>query len=157
MIRNASPRTGAADPRLLHRFDASEPGSDETITDLLKQLARQGSHLAEQQLALIKAEMRESTDELKAVAGAMGAAAVVGIAGLGVTLMGVADFVGRAIGNTALGTLIVGLAALGLAYLTYRAGAHKMRDAKLAPDRTEHTLKRTPDAVRGDLPAGERQ
>jgi uncharacterized protein YbjQ (UPF0145 family) len=156
MIKNASPRAEVPDPHVLHRTAPPNSGREENIIDLLKQLAGQGSHLAEQQLALIKAEMRESTSELKAAAGAMGAAAVVGIAGLGVTLMGIADFVGQAIDNLALGTVIVGLVTLVLAYVFYRGGARKMSVAKLAPDRTERTLKRTPDAVRGDLPTGER-
>jgi len=139
--------------------DGSPPdmASEENVIDLLKQLAGQGSHLAEQQLALIKAEMRETAAELKVAAGVVGAAAIVGIAGLGVTLMGIAYFVGQAIDNMALGTLIVGLVTLVLAYGCFRAGAHKMSAAKFAPDRTERTLKRTPDAVRGDLPTGERQ
>ena len=42
-------------------------------------------------------------------------AAVVGIAGLGVILMGLADPLGDAINNLGLGTLIVGGAALALA------------------------------------------
>jgi hypothetical protein len=157
MIKNSSPRANVPEPHVLHRTTQPNSGTEETIIDLLKQLAGQGSHLAEQQLALIKAEMRESTTELKVAAGAMGAAAVVGIAGLGVTLMGIAYFVGQALGNEALGTLIVGLVTLVVAYGLYRGGAHKMSAAKLAPDRTERTLKRTPDAVRGDLPTGERR
>ena len=157
MIKDASLRAAAPDPHVLHRTAKPNSGSEENIIGLLKQLAGQGSHLAEQQLALIKAEMRESTSELKVAAGAMSAAVVVGIAGLGVTLMGIAYFVGQAIGNEALGTLIVGLVTLVAAYALYRGGAHKMSAAKLAPDRTERTLKRTPDAVRGDLPTGERR
>ncbi|MEO5774570.1 MAG: phage holin family protein [Sphingomicrobium sp.] len=62
--------------------------SGDNVVDLLKQLVGHGSHLAERQLALIKAEVRESTTDLKTAAGAMAGAAVVGLAGLGVTLMG---------------------------------------------------------------------
>jgi hypothetical protein len=117
----------------------------------MKQLAMQGSHLAEQQLALIKAEVRESTTEMKTAAGAMAGAAVVGLSGLGVTLMGVAYLLGDAINNTPLGTLIVGLVTLGIAYLLYRGGAKKMSATHLSPERTQRTLQRTPEAVRGDL------
>lgn len=131
---------------------AAEPSSGDNVVDLVKQLAGQGSHLAEQQLALIKAEVRESTAELKAAAGAMAGAAVVALAGLGVLLMGVAYLLGDAIDNLGLATVIVGAAALALAYVLYRSGAEKMRATHLQPDRTERTLQRTPDALRGDLP-----
>src|SRR5215210_2714284 len=100
-------------------------GNSDNVVDLLKQLVGQGSHLAEQQLALIKAEIGESTTELKAAAGSMAGAAVVGLAGLGVTLMGVAYLLGDAIDNTPVATLIVGLATLVLAYVLYRSGSNK--------------------------------
>lgn len=157
MIKDGSPRTEAPPPHVLRPTARAGSDGEENIIDLLKQLAGQGSHLAEQQLALIKAEMRESVTEIKVAAGSMGAAAVVGIAGLGVTLMGIAYFVGEAIGNTPLGTVIVGLVTLVVAYVLYRGGANKMNAANLTPDRAERTLKRTPDAMRGDLPTGERQ
>lgn len=156
MIRNDPPLTQAREPHVISSTPSTAPaagaGSSDNVVDLLKQLAGQGSHLAEQQLALIKAEMRESTNDLKAAVGAMAGAAVVGIAGLGVVLMGLAYLLGDAIDNLGLGTLIVGLATLALAYVLYRSGASKMSATKLAPERTERTLQRTPDAVRGQLP-----
>ncbi len=121
------------------------------MVDLLRQLAGQGSHLAEQQLNLIKAEIREATDDVKLAAGGMAGAAVVGIAGLGVVLMGVAYLLGDAIDNLGLAMLIVGAATLALAYLLYRSAAAKMSSAQLTPDRSQRTLQRTPDAVRGNL------
>ena len=130
---------------------AAPTGSGDNVVDLLKQLAGQGSHLAEQQLALIKAEIRESTTEIKAAIGAMAGAAVVGLAGLGVFLMGIAYLIGDAIDSIPWGTVIVGAATLALAYVLYRSGAAKMRDTHLAPERSQRTLQRTPDAVRGDL------
>ena len=126
-------------------------GSSDNIVDLLKQLAGQGSHLAEQQLSLIKAEVRESAADVKTAVGAMAGAAVVGIAGLGVTLMGLAYLLAQAIDNLGLATLIVGLATLGLAYVLYSSGSKKMQATHLAPDRTQRTLERTPDIARGDL------
>jgi hypothetical protein len=141
---------------VIERSEQSQPASGDTgggdnIVDLLRQLVGQGSHLAEQQLSLIKAEVREATGELKTAVGAMAGAAVVGIAGLGVVLMGLAYLLGDAIENVGLATLIVGLATLALAYFMYRAGSNKMSSAHLAPDRTQRTLQRTPDVARGDL------
>jgi hypothetical protein len=128
---------------------AGSPG-DESLLDLLRQLTRQGSHLAEQQLNLIQAEVRESAHDVKlAVDGLLGAA-IVGIAGLGVVLMGLAYLLGDAIDNLGLGTLIVGAVTLLVAFILYSMGRKKMDATHLAPG-TRRTLERTPDAVRGEL------
>lgn len=76
---------------------------------------------------------------------------MVAVAGLGVVLMGLAYLLGDAIDNLGLGTLIVGVAALALAYLLYRGAAGKMGTAHLAPERSQRTLQRTPDIARGAL------
>ena len=156
MIKHDQPVANADEPLAARKGGLRPPAAGsavqgDNVVDLLKQLAGQGSHLAEQQLALIKAEIRESTGDLKAAVGAMAGAAVVGLAGLGVTLIGVAYLLGDAIDNMPLATLIVGLVTLGIAYLLYRAGATKLSATHLSPDRTQRTLQRTPDAVRGDL------
>lgn len=156
-VRGNPEARGKAEPHVVHpaplrgESDTHAGTGGDNVVDLLKQLVGQGSHLAEQQLALIKAEVRESTGELKTAAGAMAGAAVVGLAGLGVLLMGVAFLLGDAIDNLGLATLIVGAATLLIAYLMYRGGAAKMRATQLSPERTQRTLQRTPDAVRGDL------
>ena len=129
----------------------SNVGESDNIVDLLRDLVHQGSHLAEQQLRVIKAEVRESTSDLKAAAGGLIGAAVVGIAGLGVLLMGIAYMLADAIDNLGLATLIVGAVTLVLAFILYRSGAAKMSATNLAPDRSQRTLQRTPDAVRGEL------
>ncbi len=138
------PAIGSAGP------GATSTGGD-NVVDLLKQLATQGSHLAEQQLNLVKAEIRESTAEMKTAIGGLVGAAVVGMAGLGVLLMGLSFLLGQAINNVALATLIVGAATLGLAYVLYSSASKKMRDTHFAPERTQRTLERTPDIARGDL------
>ena len=146
------PLADTSEPLILKpSSSAGSPGGGDNIVDLLKELAGQGSHLAEQQLALLKAEIRESTGDVKAAVGSMAGAAVVGIAGLGVTLMGIAYLLGEAIDNLGLATLIVGLATLALGYVLYRAGASKMKATHLAPDRTQRTLNRAPDVARGTL------
>lgn len=126
-----------------------EPPGQDNIVDLVRQLAGQGSHLADQQLQLVKAEMREATTDLKVSLGAMAGAAVVGIAGLGVLLMSFAYLLADAINNLGLATLIVGAATLVLAYVLYRGAASKMSATHLAPERSARTLKNTPDIVRG--------
>jgi hypothetical protein len=153
MSRHDGPFADPTEPHVMHPETSAVDGTgnSDNVVDLMKQLAMQGSHLAEQQLALIKAEVRESTTEMKTAVGAMAGAAVVGLSGLGVTLMGIAYLLGDAIDNMPLATLIVGLVTLGIAYLLYRGGAKKMSATHLSPERTQRTLQRTPDAVRGDL------
>lgn len=149
---NQDPPVAGTEPHVIRSpLKDTPPGGGDNIVDLVKQLAGQGSHLAEQQMALVKAEIRESTQELKTAIGAMAGAAVVGLAGLGVLLMGIAYLLGDLIGNLGLATLIVGLAALAVAYGLYRSGTSKMSASNLSPHRTQRTLQRTPDAVRGDL------
>ena len=126
-------------------------GGDDNIVDLLRDLVNQGTHLADQQLSLIKAEVRESAADVKTAAAGMIGAAVVGIAGLGVLLMGLAYLLAAAIDDLGLATLIVGAVTLLLAYMLYRNASGKMAASHLAPERTQRTLQRTPDAVRGDL------
>ena len=145
MIGSDQPGREAYEPQVV---SPKAKGSD-NVVDLLKDLTSQGAHLAEQQLKLVKAEVRESATDVKTAVGSMAGAAVVGIAGLGVTLMGLAYLLGDAIENLGLATLIVGLATLALAYVLYRAGANKMSAAHLAPERSKRTLERTPDVIRG--------
>jgi hypothetical protein len=139
------------EPHVIGRSPATSSSGSDNVVDLLRDLVGQGTHLADQQLSLIKAEVRESAADVKIAVGGMAGAAVVGIAGLGVVLMGLAYLLADAIGNVGLATLIVGAVTLVLAYVLYRGAASKMSATSLTPDRTERTLKRTPDAVRGDL------
>ncbi len=152
MTDRATPVMTTDEPPVIGRTTpSSDPLGSDNIVDLLRDLVGQGTHLAEQQLSLIKAEVRESAADVKTAVGGLVGAAVVGIAGLGVFLMGLAYLLAQAIENLGLATLIVGLATLVLAYVLYRGAASKMSTTQLAPDRTQRTLERTPDAVRGDL------
>jgi hypothetical protein len=146
MIQPDSPTT--VEPHVI-QGSGQASGSGDNIVDLLRQLGGQGSHLAEQQLSLIKAEIREAAADMKMAVGAMVGAAVVGIAGLGVLLMSFAYLLADAIDNLGLATLIVGAATLVLAYVLYRGGAKKMSAAHLTPERSQRTLERAPDAIRG--------
>lgn len=133
------------------RSSKSRPAAGgDNIVDLLRDLVNQGTHLADQQLSLIKAEVRESAADIKTAIGGLLGAAVVGIAGLGVLLMGVAYVLAGAIEDLGLATVIVGAVTLLLAFILYRVAASKMAAANLAPERTQRTLQRTPEVIRGD-------
>ena len=152
MTGSDTPVIRTEEPHVIGRpGPAPEPSGGDNIVDLLRDLVGQGTHLADQQLSLIKAEVRESAADVKTAVGGLVGAAVVGIAGLGVVLMGLAYVLADAIGKLGLATLIVGAVTLVLAYVLYRGAASKMNATHLAPDRSQRTLQRTPDAVRGDL------
>lgn len=135
----------------VHGTDRLDISQDQDIASLLRQLMGQGSHLAEQQIALLKAEVRDSTTSIKAAIGAIAGAAVVGIAGLGVLLMGLAYLLADAIDHLAFATLIVGVVTLIIAFILYRSAVNRMTATDLTPERTQQTLERTPAALRGDL------
>lgn len=143
---NEQPRSpaGGAPPR--------NGGEDRNIVDLVGRLTQQGAHLAREQVSLMQAEVREAANEIKAAVGAMAAAAVFGIAGLGVLLMGIAYYVGDALDDVPLGTVLTGLATLVLAGILYAGGRKKVGAAHLKPDRTIETLSDTPAAVTGHTP-----
>jgi hypothetical protein len=124
---------------------------DDNLVDLIAKLTRQGAHLAEEQVSLMQAELREAKTDVTQSVGAMAGAAVVGISGLGVTLMGLAYLLGDLLNNTWLGTLIVGVVTLIVAAIMYSSGKAKLSSANLAPDRTIRTVKDDADAVTGHM------
>ncbi len=124
---------------------------DTNIVDLLGRLTSQSAHLAQQQVSLVQAEMRESVADLQKTIASLLGAAVLGISGLGVTLMGIAYLIGDAIGDRDLATLLVGIATLIIAAILYGAARSKMNATHLKPERTIDTVERTADAAHGDL------
>lgn len=126
-------------------------GEDRNIVDLLGRLTSQGAHLAREQVSLIKAEIREATNDIKAAVAAMAVAAVVGIAGLGVLLMGIAYYVSKAVEDLALGTTIVGAVTLLVALILFMSARKKVEASHLKPDRTMETMSDTPAVATGDL------
>ena len=136
-----------SDTRGAFGFDQSE--RRENIPDLIRQITEQGAHLAQQQANLVQAEIRSGVTDLKEAAGAMAGAAVVGLAGLGVTLMGVAYLLDEAM-KLWLATLIVGLVTLAAAYAMFAAGKKKLQSGSLSVDRTRRTIERAPGAISGN-------
>ena len=136
-------------------FAFKSSGDDDSIPGLLKQLMEQGSHLAAQQLKLVETEIRSGIDDLKTLAGAMAGAAVLGLAGLGVLLMGVAYLLAEAM-PLWLATMIVAAVALGGAYAMFAAAQKKLQASSLNVDRTKRTLERAPTAMSGHSKKGSR-
>lgn len=134
------------DTRSAFGFDQSERRED--MAGLVRQLADQGTHLAEQQIALVKAEIRSGVEEIKQAAAAMAGAAVLGLAGVGVLLMGI-SFLMASVMPLWLATVIVAVIALGAGYAMYSTARDKMQKGSLNVDRTRRTIERAPDAIAG--------
>jgi len=135
-----------SDTRNVFGFDQTE--RKDSIPDLFRQLTEQGAHLAQQQVSLVQAEVRDSINDLKVGAGAMAGAAVVGIAGLGVLLMGLAYLLDEFM-QLWLATLIVAAATLAVAYAMFASGKKKMQSNSMSVERTRRTLERAPSAIAG--------
>ena len=99
----------------------------------------------------MQAEVREAAQDVKVAVSAMATAAVFGIAGLGVLLMGISYFVADVIGNLALGTIIVGSVTLVIALILYAGARKKVDSVHIKPDRSIDTLAATPAAATGDI------
>lgn len=121
----------------------------ESIPDLVRQLAGEASHLAQQQASLLQAEVKASVNELKAAAGAMAGAAIVALCGLGVLLMGIAYLLALAM-PLWLATLIVAAATLAGAYVLFLAGQKKLQSGSVGVERTKRTLARADIDCRQD-------
>ena len=142
-----------SDTRSAFGFDPAE--REDSIPDLIRQLTQQGSHLAQQQVSLVQAEVRDAVNDLKVGAGAMAGAAVVGIAGLGVLLMGLAYLLDEFM-ELWLATLIVAAVTLGVAYMMFASGKKKMQSNSMSVERTRRTLERAPSAIAGHERGGVR-
>lgn len=140
--KTRSPATGTHD-----RSGRDDPN----IVDLVSRLTQQGAHLASQQVSLMQAEVREAARDVKVAVSALAAAAVFGIAGLGVLLMGIAYYVGDALDDVALGTTLVGAATLVVALILYAGARKKVDSTNLVPDRSLDTIADTPAAATGDI------
>jgi hypothetical protein len=127
--------------------------SEETIPALVRRLAEESSRLAQQQMRLVEAEVRSGVDDVKQSVGAMVGAAVLGIAGLGVLLMGFAFALAQAVPLWA-ATLIVAAATLAGAYAMLVAGRKKLQSSSVAVERTKRTLERAPATIAGDADEG---
>ena len=109
------PRDVARDPDATNRATvtgttattrAAPIGEEEaSIPALLRDLTEESAHLAKQQVNLFQAEMKQSVNDIKLAIAAMAGASIVGIAGLGVVLMGLGHLLDEALDVLGLGRI----------------------------------------------------
>lgn len=121
----------------------------QTIVDLLGRLTSQGAHLAQEQVALIQAEVREGLSDIRQVIAAHAFAGIFGLAGLGITLTGLGWLLGDALDNVPVGILIAGIATLVIAGVLYARARQKLKAMDIKPVRSIRTIEDTPDILSG--------
>ena len=100
-------------------------------------------------MKLVEAEVRSGISDLKESAGAMAGAAVLGIAGLGVLLMGISFLVAQVM-PLWLATLIVARGDARRRLRDVRRGQEEAPSSSLGVERTKRTLERAPSAISGN-------
>lgn len=139
MKATASP---AGDPAL-------NSAGGQNVVDLLGKLTSQGAHLAQEQVALMQAEVREATSDIKRAIAAYAGAGVLGLTGLGVAATGLGWWLGDGIDNIPLGLIIVGIGLLIIAAVLYSSAKAKTAATNLKPERSIRTVSDTPDVLTG--------
>ncbi|RRV07341.1 phage holin family protein [Pseudomonas sp. v388] len=121
--------------------------NDTSVLGLLRQLAHEVPTLVTKEMALVKAELRESVQTAKQGAFAVGAGAIVMLGGLIMVLLAGVYALSHVL-DPWLAALIVGVAALVIGFFMVQAGNKKLEPSNLTPDRAASSLQKDKDAIR---------
>jgi hypothetical protein len=125
---------------------AAEPEASVPLTSLLRKLAEEGQALVRQEIALAKAEVRESVNAALRSAGLLVGGVTLIAVGLVVLLVFVILALGVLLGGRYwLSTLLVGMAFALSGLLLLRRGQSRLQQASVVPERTVETLQETAD------------
>src|SRR3546814_17462484 len=126
---------GRIDSPASARRSPKRPSGGDDIVGLLQHLTYQGTHLAQEQVKLVQADVREGIDDLKAAIGAMLGDEVVCVAGFGVFLMALSFLMGAAIDTLGLATQNVAGVALFAVRIFLWGVSNPVAPAKPTPTR----------------------
>ncbi|WP_434680875.1 phage holin family protein [Pseudomonas sp. R1-18] len=126
------------------------PEGETSVIGLIRQLAHEVPALVTKEIALVRAELRESVQGVKQGAIAVGGGAIVMLGGLiTVLLAGV-----YALSNVLapwLSALIVGVAALVIGFFMVQAGSKRLEPSNLTPERAASALQKDKEAIRSKV------
>lgn len=123
------------------RPDSSTAGTEQSLRPLLNQLAQDSSALIKQEIALAKAEVKESISQTANGVVKLGiAAALAGVAGLVLTAFLVL-LLGDLLDNYWVSALIVGVLFAIVGAVLAMAGVKRFKEVQMAPEATIETLK----------------
>jgi uncharacterized membrane protein YqjE len=120
--------------------------NETTVLGLIRQLAHEVPALVTKELALAKAEIRETLETTKAGVAAVSGGAIVMLAGLIFVLLA-AVYALAVFMQPWLAALIVGVVALIVGYMMVQAGKKQFEASNLTPERTVNSLQKDKDAI----------
>ncbi len=130
------------DEELTGMTSARDGGEDASLGELLKRLTNDTTALVRQEVALAKAEMKETGTRLGKDAAKVGvAAALAFMGGLALTafvVIGLGNLLG---GRYWLSALLVGLVAFGVGYAMVKSAMNDISERGIAPRQTLDTLR----------------
>ncbi|MCB2426728.1 phage holin family protein [Methylophaga pinxianii] len=126
--------------------ESSHNNGSESIADLIRDLARDLSTLLSKEVALAKAEVRESVSDMNKAVGAIATGAVLAMAGVVVLLMSGVYGLSNVV-EPWLAALIVGALALLIGFLMVNSAKKKMSARTMVPDRTMDSAKKDKETL----------
>lgn len=127
------------------------PGAEPALRPLVSQLAQDSAALVKQEIALARAEVRQSIRQTANAAVKLGlAAALVTVGGLVLTAFLVL-LLGELLGSYWVSALIVGVIFAIVGTLLALGGARRLKEASMAPEATLETLKEDADWARSEM------
>jgi len=122
------------------------PENETSAVGLIRQLAHEVPALLTKELALAKAEIKETVETAKAGVAAVGMGAIVMFAGLIIVLLA-AVYALANIMQPWLAALIVGAVAMVVGFIMIQSGKKQFDASNLTPERTVNSLQKDKDAI----------
>ncbi len=122
------------------------PENETSAVGLIRQLAHEVPALLTKELALAKAEIKETVETAKAGVAAVGMGAIVMLAGLIIVLLA-AVYALANIMQPWLAALIVGAVAMVVGFIMIQSGKKQFDASNLTPERTVNSLQKDKDAI----------
>ena len=122
------------------------PENETSAVGLIRQLAHEVPALLTKELALAKAEIKETVETTKAGVAAVGMGAIVMFAGLIIVLLA-AVYALANIMQPWLAALIVGAVAMVVGFIMIQSGKKQFDASNLTPERTVNSLQKDKDAI----------
>jgi xanthine/uracil permease len=122
------------------------PENETSAVGLIRQLAHEVPALLTKELALAKAEIKETVETAKAGVAAVGMGAIVMFAGLIIVLLA-AVYALANIMQPWLAALIVGAVAMVVGFIMIQSGKKQFDASNLPPERTVNSLQKDKDAI----------
>lgn len=120
--------------------------NDTSVVSLIRQLAHEVPALMTKEIALVKAELRESIQATRQGVMSIGLGAIVMLGGLVMVLLAAVYALSQVLAPW-LAALLVGVAALVIGFFMVQAGKKRLEPTNLVPERTASTLHKDKEAL----------